>query len=115
MHSKLMKHLCVLFALFASFVLPGALFAGAPGSAAAVLQPFVERHELAGAVALVADKEKVLSVEAVGFADVGAGKVMATDAVFWIASQTKPLTCVRVLQMRFTARLLLREPLGTDV
>jgi CubicO group peptidase (beta-lactamase class C family) len=57
---------------------------------AAALQPFVDRHALAGAVTLVADKDKVLSLEAVGFADVAAGKPMRTDALFWIASQSKP-------------------------
>ena len=31
------------------------------GPLAAALQPFVDQHELAGAVALVADKDKVLS------------------------------------------------------
>ena len=41
------------------------------GSAAA-LQPFVDSHSLAGAVALVADKDKVLDVEAVGYSDVSA-------------------------------------------
>src|SRR4051812_28673487 len=55
---------------------------------AAVLRPFVERHELAGAVTLVADRDAVLSLDAVGDADVAAGAPMKTDAVFWIASQS---------------------------
>jgi CubicO group peptidase (beta-lactamase class C family) len=59
---------------------------------AAALKPFVERHELAGAVTLVADKEKVLSREAIGLADLATGKPMRTDAIFWIASQSKPVT-----------------------
>ena len=41
-------------------------------SIAAALQPFVDSHSLAGAVTLVADKDKVLSLEAVGFADIAA-------------------------------------------
>ena len=44
------------------------------------LQPFVDRHTLAGAVTLVADKDKVLSLEAVGYADIAARKPMRTDA-----------------------------------
>jgi hypothetical protein len=43
--------------------------AAPPGAGlAAALQPFVDRHELAGAVVLAATKEKVLALEAVGFA-----------------------------------------------
>ena len=38
------------------------------GKIASALQPFVDSHSLAGAVTLVADKDKVLSLDAVGFA-----------------------------------------------
>ncbi len=59
---------------------------------AAALQPFVDSRSLAGAVVLVANRDRVLALEAVGFADVAARKPMPTDALFWIASQTKPIT-----------------------
>ena len=75
------------------------LFAEAPQSLSAILKPFVDKHELAGAVALVADKNKVLLVEAVGFSDIAAGKVMKQDNIFWIASQTKPMTAVAVMML----------------
>jgi CubicO group peptidase (beta-lactamase class C family) len=65
----------------------------------AELQPYVDRHELAGAVMLVADREKVLALESIGSADIGAGKAMPTDAVFWIASQSKPITAAAVLTL----------------
>lgn len=48
----------------------------------ALLTPYVEKHELAGAVALVLDKEKVLAVEAVGFADICQGRAMRPDTMF---------------------------------
>ena len=54
---------------------------------AAVLQPFVDSHALAGAVTLVANKDKVLALDVVGFADIGAKKPMTADAIFWIASR----------------------------
>ena len=44
------------------------------------MQPFVDRQELAGAVMLVADKDKVLAVEAVGWADIAAKKPMQADS-----------------------------------
>lgn len=54
-------------------------------SIAASLQPFVHRHELAGAVTLVASKDKLLSLDAVGWADIAAKRPMKTDYLFWIA------------------------------
>jgi CubicO group peptidase (beta-lactamase class C family) len=65
----------------------------------AALQPFVDRHELAGAVTLVADKDKVLSVDTVGYADVAAKKPMRADSLFWIASMTKPITAVALMML----------------
>lgn len=79
-------------------------------TAVALLQPFVEKHELAGAVALVVDKEKVLSVEAVGFADIRAGEAMKTDSLFWIASQTKPMTAVAVMMLVDEGKIALDDP-----
>ncbi len=67
------------------------------GKLAPVLQPFVDSHTLAGAVVLVADPQKVLDIEAVGFSDIAAGKKMRTDAMFWIASQSKPMTCTALM------------------
>lgn len=75
-----------------------------------VLTPFVQHEELAGAVALVADREKVLSVTAVGFADIEAKKPMKEDAVFWIASQTKAMTAVAVLMLVDEGKLSLDDP-----
>ena len=70
----------------------------APGEMLAPeLRPFVESNTLAGAVVLVADKDKVLDVEAVGWADIAAKKPMRTDSVFWIASQSKPISAVALM------------------
>ena len=87
------------------------LFAEAPATSSSVLKPFVDKHELAGAVALVADKNKVLSVESVGFADIAAGKVMKQDNIFWIASQTKPMTAVAVMMLVDDGKISLDDPI----
>jgi len=87
------------------------VFAEAPESPFVVLKPFIDKHELAGAVALVADKNKVLSVESVGFADIAAGKVMKNDNVFWIASQSKPMTAVAVMMLVDDGRISLDDPI----
>jgi len=66
---------------------------------APVLQPYIDEQHIAGAVVLVADREKVLATEAVGWADVAAKKKLSTDAVFWIASMTKPITCTALMML----------------
>ena len=76
----------------------------------AALQPFVDRHALAGAVVLVADKNKVLSLEAVGSADVAAGKPMGQDALFWIASQSKPMTATAFMMLVDEGKIRLDDP-----
>ena len=68
-------------------------------SIAAVLQPFVDRGSLAGAVTLVADHKRVLSLETVGFADIATGKPMRPDTLFWIASQSKPITAAAFMML----------------
>jgi CubicO group peptidase (beta-lactamase class C family) len=108
--TRLRITLCLLaaFALL-PFVAVGADPAPAK-SMAAVLQPFVDSHSLAGAVTLVADKDKVLSLEAVGFADVDARKPMTTDAVFWIASQSKPITATALMMLVDEGKVKLDDP-----
>ena len=90
--------------------LGGPVFGGKPESLAAILQPFVDKHELAGAVALVADNDKVLSVEAIGYADIAAKKTMQSDAIFWIASQSKPMTATAVMMLVDDGKLALDNP-----
>lgn len=89
----------VLSALFLSalHLASASLHAQATATLAAKVQPFVDRQELAGAVMLVADKDKVLAVEAAGWADITAKKRMQADAMFWIASQSKPITAAALM------------------
>ncbi|HLY74694.1 MAG TPA: serine hydrolase domain-containing protein [Planctomycetota bacterium] len=80
-----------------------------PKTPAAALQPFIDRHVLAGAVTLVATKDKILSHEAVGFMDVKAQTPMRPDALFWIASQSKPITATAVLMLVDEGKLALDD------
>ena len=50
---------------------------------------FVENNEIAGAVGLVADKQGVVAVHSVGFADISGNQAMTRDSIFWIASMSK--------------------------
>ncbi len=74
------------------------------------LTPFVKEHTLAGAVVLVADRDKTLGTEAIGFADIAAGVPMHTDALFWIASQSKPMTAVALMTLVDAGKVRLDDP-----
>lgn len=77
---------------------------------AAALQPFVDRHELAGAVTLVATKDKVLDVETVGWSDIAGQKRMREDAVFWIASMSKAMTAAGLMVLVDEGKVKLDDP-----
>jgi len=81
-----------------------------PNKLATALQPFVESHSLAGAVTLVADKNQVLDLEAVGYPDIAASKPMNTDALFWIASMSKPITVSALMMLVDEGTVKLDDP-----
>jgi methyl acetate hydrolase len=71
------------------------------GSAAldASLRGAVERKDVPGIVVLVTDREHVLYRGAFGVADVSTGRPLTSDALFRIASMTKPITSVALMQL----------------
>jgi len=83
-----------------------------PKPIAPLLQPFVDDHVLAGAVILVADKDKVLDLEAVGYADVAAKKPMKTDDLFWIASMSKPIAATALMMLVDEGKVGLDDPVS---
>jgi CubicO group peptidase (beta-lactamase class C family) len=110
-----LRHICLWAVLLAApFSLPAVLAQESPPASSkaisGALQPLVDSHSLAGAVTLVADKERVLSLGAVGSADVAAGKPMTTDALFWIASQSKPITATALMMLVDEGKLALDDP-----
>lgn len=98
--------LAALFAIAFASPLPAA----PPKSAAPLLQAFVDKHELAGVVAVVADKDKIIAIETVGFADIANKKEMDSKAIFWIASQSKPMTAVAVMMLVDEGKITLNDP-----
>jgi CubicO group peptidase (beta-lactamase class C family) len=105
----------ILLAAFPSVPLAFSAADPAPNSStgiAAVLQPFVDRHELAGAVTLVTNRDKVLSLEGIGFADIAASRPMGPDALFWIASQSKPITAAALMMLVDEGKVRLDDPVG---
>lgn len=74
------------------------------------LQPFVDSHTLAGAVTLVANKEKVLAIDTVGYSDVAAGVPMKADCLFWIASMSKPMTATALMMLVDEGKVNVDDP-----
>ncbi len=100
--------LCLL--VICSQSVAGTVARAAEPSVKPVLQPFVESHSLAGAVTVVASRDKVLSTEAVGYADIAAKKPMEVNSLFWIASMSKPITGAAVMVLVDDGKLTIDDP-----
>src|SRR4030095_8345531 len=74
------------------------------------LRADVEGGRIPGAVVLVARKGRVAYFEAVGFRDKAAGAPMPKDAIFRLASMTKPLVTVAALSLWEEGRIQLFDP-----
>ena len=79
---------------------------------AQVLRADVERGRIPGAVVLVARKGRVAYLQPVGFRDKTSGAAMTPDAIFRIASMTKPIVTVAALSLYEEGRLLLSDPVS---
>lgn len=98
------------FAPFLFFVL-NSFFYGAV-SVASKITPYIESESLAGCVAMVVSKNQELHMEALGFADIKNKKPMSIDSIFWIASQSKPMTAVAVMSLVDQGKIALNDPIG---
>jgi CubicO group peptidase (beta-lactamase class C family) len=77
-----------------------------------MIRGHIDAKDFSGAVTLVARKGKVVHFEAHGFADIEAQKPMRTDALFALASMTKPMTAVAVLMLMEEGKLVLSDPVS---
>ena len=77
---------------------------------APALQKFVDDKTISGAVTLVASPDQILSLEAIGLANIEAKTPMKTDAMFWIASMTMPMTSVALMMLADEGKLSIEDP-----
>jgi CubicO group peptidase (beta-lactamase class C family) len=77
-----------------------------------VMQQYVEDGKIAGMVTLVARKGKIVHHEAFGMIDIENKKPMSKDAMFRIASMSKPVTCVAVMILYEQGKFLLNDPVS---
>jgi CubicO group peptidase (beta-lactamase class C family) len=78
----------------------------------AALQADVDQGRIPGAVVAVARQGKLVYYEAVGWRDKDAGAKMTRDAIFSIASMTKPMVSVGLMQMFEEGRVMVTDPVG---
>jgi len=80
------------------------------------IRPLVKSHidakDFAGAVTLVARKGKVVHFEAHGSMEPDSARPMRTDALFRMASMTKPITAVALLMLMEDGKLVLHDPVS---
>jgi CubicO group peptidase (beta-lactamase class C family) len=76
------------------------------------VQAKVDKREIPGAVVLIARRDKVAYFEAFGYRDREAGAPMTRDAIFRIASMTKPIVTVAALMQVEEGKLRLSDPVS---
>ena len=74
------------------------------------MQHFVDDGSLAGSVTVIATRDKIVRIDAVGFSDLARRSPMREDDLFWIASMTKPMTAVCVLMLQDEGKLSVEDP-----
>jgi len=76
------------------------------------IQRHIDAHRIAGAVTLVARKGRVVYFESHGLMDIAARRPMRKDALFALASMTKPVTGVAVLMLMEECKVHLTDPIS---
>ncbi len=79
------------------------------------LRADVEKGRLPGAVVAVARKGKLVYYQSFGYLDKDAGTKMPNDAIFSIASMTKPIVAVGALTLLERGQLQIDEPVATHL
>ncbi|WP_293345281.1 serine hydrolase domain-containing protein [Phenylobacterium sp.] len=81
----------------------------------AQMHALVDQQKLAGVVTLLARKGKVVNLDAYGKQDASASAPMAVDSIFRIASMTKPITGVAMMQLWEQGKWKLDDPVSRHI
>src|SRR5207247_1744221 len=74
------------------------------------MQQFVDARDIAGAVTVVGRHAGIVSLEAVGYLNIEKQAPMQQDAIFRIASMTKPITAIGIMILADERKLLVDDP-----
>jgi CubicO group peptidase (beta-lactamase class C family) len=78
----------------------------------AVVKSYIDAGQLTGAVVAVARSNKIVHEKSYGKLDADSGAAMPQDAIFRIASMTKPITSVGIMILVEEGKLLLADPIS---
>lgn len=76
------------------------------------MQKYIDDELVPGVITMVARKGKIVHFETQGYMDVDSGKPMQPDAIFRIASMTKPITSVALMMLWEEGAFQLRDPVS---
>ena len=82
------------------------------GKIDAVVNDYISKNWLTGAVSIVIKDNQVVQYKGYGYADAGTKKPMQKDQIFRIMSQTKAITSVGIMILYEQGKLLLDEPIS---
>src|SRR5687768_754855 len=77
-----------------------------------VLQDYVDRAEVAGALAMVLRDGKLVALDSAGYADVEGRRPMGRAAIFRMMSMSKPLTAVAAMILVEEGKIALSDPVS---
>ncbi|HEY7672494.1 MAG TPA: serine hydrolase domain-containing protein [Gammaproteobacteria bacterium] len=77
-----------------------------------VVDGYIEAGDITGAVTLVAKDGRIAHLEAHGIMDIASKKPMTTDAMFRIASMSKPIGAVSILMLIEEGKIRLSDPVS---
>jgi CubicO group peptidase (beta-lactamase class C family) len=80
-----------------------------------LLDDYVAKGQIAGAVAVVLQNCKPVYERAVGFADKEANRKMTSSTLFRIASQTKAITSAAIMDLIEEGKIGINEPVGNFI
>jgi CubicO group peptidase (beta-lactamase class C family) len=81
-----------------------------PDAIHSALQPLIDNHTVAGAVTLVATRDRILYKQAAGYRDLAAKAAMPVNAMFWIASTSKPMTVTAFMVLVDEGKISVDDP-----
>ena len=76
------------------------------------MQKSIDAGEIAGVVTLVARRGRIVHFEAYGYSDIAKRTPMRTDAIFGLASSSKPITAVAIMMLVESGDIRLQDPVS---
>src|SRR5471030_1459106 len=77
-----------------------------------VIKSYIDSNQISGAVTMVSRKGRIAHFEAQGLMDLEAKTPMRKDAIFRMASMSKPVTGVAILMLMEEGKLRLTDPVS---